>query len=104
MSTVTDPSQPTVYEMIRTVSRQLDMQAQTNARIEGALAVMVTQEQRRSDMELFAQRFNHVESDVVASDARITWWARAGVTGFGFPLLLGVIMLITGASVTMPPT
>jgi hypothetical protein len=104
MSTATDPSQPTVYEMIRTVSRQLDTQAQTTARIEGALATMVTQEQRRSDMELIAQRFNHVEGDQVASDARITWWARAGMTGLGFPIIVGAIMWITGASLSMPPT
>jgi hypothetical protein len=98
-----DPTQPTVYEMIRTVSRQLDQQAQATARLEGAVQSLVTQDQRRADMDLTNIRIGHVADEVRSVEERATWARRAAITALGAPLTVALVMYIGGAAVTFPP-
>lgn len=97
-----DPSQPTVYEMIRTLSRQMEAQAQATARLEGAVQSLVTQDQRRADMELTGIRLGHLDDSVKAVEERATWARRAAITALGAPLTLAVIMYVSGAAVSLP--
>ncbi len=97
-------SEPTVYEMIRTLSLKMDVQAQATARLEGTVNGLVTQEQRRTDNELITMRLAHAETLAATGNERVTWWARAGMIGVGFPVLVGIIMWVGGATIAMPST
>lgn len=102
MSAADDPSQPTVYEMIRTLSRQMDQQAQATARLEGICSGMVTQEQRRSDAELSALRHGQLAEAVARAEERGTWARRASATALGAPVVVAVLLWLMGASVSVP--
>jgi hypothetical protein len=102
MTTAPDPSQPTVYEMIRTVSRQMDEQRQATSRLEGTVQMLVTQDQRRADADLNALRFGTLEQRVVSSEEKTTWARRMAVTGLGIPLMLAVLGYLSGVVLTMP--
>lgn len=97
-----DPSQPTVYEMIRTLGRQMEEQRQATTRLETTCSMLVTQDQRRADSDLNTLRFTELVKDVVATSDRITWWSRAAMAGIGFPVVLLAIGWMAGMSITMP--
>lgn len=102
MTAPADPTQPTVYEMIRTVMRAQEEQRQATTRVETAVSMLVTQDQRRADQDLNSLRFSDVVKDVTATDGRITWWSRAAMAGIGFPVIVGAIMWLSGVAITMP--
>lgn len=101
---IPDPSQPTVYEMIRTLSRQMDEQRQATTRLETTMSMLVTQEQRRGDSDLTNLRFGEMLKDQAELSSRITWWSRSAMIGIGFPLIVGAIMWASGVAITMPST
>jgi hypothetical protein len=102
---VGDPSQPTIYEMIRTVSAKMDEQARATARLEGTVHGMVTHDQLRAVNELLTHRIADVGAEADRGNERITWWSRASMVGLGFPVLVGAILWISnGAVLTMPTT
>lgn len=102
MTAPEDPSQPTVYEMIRTLGRQMDEQRMATSRLEATVSLLMTQEQRMADRELTRLQLAEIAKDVTATDARLTWWSRAAMTGIGFPVVVAVALWVGGAVVTLP--
>lgn len=99
---IPNPSEPTVYEMIRTLSRQMDEQRQATTRVETVMMSLVTQEQRMADRELDRLRYQELEKDLGAVQERSTWTRRASLVGVGFPIVVAAIMYVSGAVVAMP--
>jgi hypothetical protein len=54
--------------------------------------------------ELLTHRIADVGAEADRGNERITWWSRASMVGLGFPVLVGAIMWIGGATFTMPTT
>lgn len=104
MSTpVPDPSQPTVYEMIRTLSRQMDEQRQATTRLETVAMSLVTQEQRIADRELTRLQLAELGKDVAEISERSTWARRAAFTAIASPVMVAAVLWALNASVQMPP-
>lgn len=97
-----DPSQPTIYEMIRMQSADMRHLGDTLARIEGTMNGLVTQEQRAADKAMADQRHQYLVDRVAEDEERTTWVKRAAVTSLGAPLVVGVMLWATGASVQLP--
>jgi hypothetical protein len=88
--------EPTTAEMVRTLMAQLSALAASTARIEGALAQHVTQEQRTADKELASVRETQQNEKIAALDARATFIGRAIWTVVLGPLFVGILVwLIT---------
>lgn len=102
MTAAPDPSQPTVYEMIRNLGMRMDEQRQATTRLETVAMSLVTQEQRIADRELTRMQLAEITKDVAATDNRITWWSRAAMAGIGFPVVVGAIMWVSGVVVSLP--
>lgn len=97
-----DPSQPTIYEMLRMQSVSIQHQGETLARMEGAMNTLVTQEQRSHDLTLLDERHRQVTKRLDDDEQRSTWAKRAAVTAFGAPLIVGVMLFVTGATLQLP--
>lgn len=97
-----DPTQPTVYEMLRTLSRQMEEQRQATTRLETVTMSLVTQEQRIADRELDRLRYAELAKDMAETGERLTWWSRAVMVGVGFPVIVGAIMWVAGVTVSVP--
>lgn len=97
-----DPSQPTIYEMIRMQSADMRHLGDTLSRIEGTMNGLVTQEQRAADKALADQRHQFLVDRVADDEEKATWVKRAAITSLGAPLVVGVMLWATGASVQLP--
>lgn len=91
--------EPTTAETLRTLMAQISALAASTARIEGALAQHVTQEQRAADKELASVREGQQNEKIAALDARATFIGRAIWTVVLGPLFVGIaVWLITQGS------
>lgn len=89
-----DPSQPTVYELIRTTGLKIDQLSTTVARLEATVSGLVTQEQRASDNQLASQRVQHLEQKQDASAAHSTNTRRLLWTTLAAPLLVALLVYV----------
>lgn len=98
------PDEPTLGELYR---RQDRLEAQVERRFSEQDTRCTTRAATHVDAQLYAaekahlvNRIDELQTDVKAMEARMTWMARAAITGLIFPIILlivGGILVVRGA-------